>query len=115
MKKIILITGAYLVFLIGAGVATGQELMQYYTPYGWYMFGTALVIAVILIAANYCFAHAGRYGEIIKGSDVFAYYCGSFAGYVFDIFSVIFCYMSFIVMLSGAAATLMQEYSISFQ
>lgn len=113
MKKIILITGAYLGFLIGSGVATGQELMQYYAPYGWHMFGTALVIAVILIAADYCFAHAGRYGEITKGSDVFAYYCGNFAGRVFDIFSVIFCYMSFIVMLSGAAATLMQEYGLS--
>ena len=58
MKKIIIITSAYLGFLIGSGVATGQELMQYYVPYGWYMFGTAAVIATILIAANYCFAYA---------------------------------------------------------
>ena len=75
LNKIITLSGAFLAFLIGSGVATGQELMQYYTPYGFKVVGTAITIAVILIVANFGFAYAGKKGNITKGSDVFEYYC----------------------------------------
>lgn len=110
--KIITLSGAFLAFLIGSGVATGQELMQYYSPYGFKVVGTAITIAVILIIANYGFAYAGKRGGITKGSDVFNFYCGPIAGKAFDIFTVFFCYMSYVVMVSGAASTLQQQYGL---
>ena len=110
--KLITLTGSYLGFLIGSGVATGQEIMQYYSPYGFKMFFTAVVIAVTLIIANYGFSYAGKHGNLKTGGDVFTFYCGPIAGKVFDIFSVIFCYMSYVVMVSGGAATLEQLYGV---
>lgn len=110
--KLITLVGAYLGFLIGSGVATGQELMQYYSPYGFAVFGTAATIAIILIVANYGFSYAGKHGNLKTGGDVFTYYCGPWAGRVFDIFSVFFCYMSFVVMVAGGAATLEQQYNV---
>lgn len=110
--KVITLAGAFLAFLIGSGVATGQEVMQYYSPYGWKVVGTAVTIAVILMIANYGFAYAGKNGNIEKGSDVFAFYCGPIAGKAFDLFTVVFCYMSYVVMVSGAASTLMQQYGL---
>ena len=68
--KIITLSGAFLAFLIGSGVATGQEVMQYYSPYGFKVIGTAITIATILIVANYGFAYAGKKGGITKGSEV---------------------------------------------
>lgn len=109
-SKIITLSGAFLAFLIGSGVATGQEVMQYYSPYGYKVIGTAITIAVILIVANYGFAYAGKKGGITKGSEVFNFYFGPIAGKAFDIFTVIFCYMSYVVMVSGAASTLQQQY-----
>lgn len=111
-KKLITLTGAYLGFLIGSGVATGQEVMQYYSPYGFSVFGTALTITIILIIANYGFSYAGKNGNLKTGGNVFTYYCGPVFGRIFDIFSVIFCYMSFVVMVAGGAATLEQQYNI---
>lgn len=111
-SKIITLSGAFLAFLIGSGVATGQEVMQYYSPYGFKVIGTAITIAVILIVANYGFAYAGKNGGITKGSEVFGFYCGPVAGKAFDLFSVFFCYMSYIVMVSGAASTLQQQYGL---
>ncbi len=110
--KIITLSGAFLAFLIGSGVATGQEIMQYYSPYGFKVIGTAITIAVILIIANYGFAYAGKKGGITKGSEVFNFYCGPIAGKAFDIFTVLFCYMSYVVMVSGAASTLEQQYGL---
>lgn len=112
LSKIVSLSGAFLAFLIGSGVATGQEIMQYYSPYGFKVFGTAITIAVILIVANYGFAYAGKNGGITKGSEVFTFYNGPIAGKSFDIFSVFFCYMSYIVMVSGAASTLQQQYGL---
>lgn len=112
VMKLIVLTGSYLGFLIGSGVATGQEIMQYYSPYGFQMFLTAAVIAVTLIVANYGFSYAGRHGDLKTGGDVFTFYCGNIAGKAFDLFSVIFCYMSFVVMVSGGAATLKQQYGV---
>ncbi len=105
-------TGALLVFLIGSGVATGQELMQYYTPYGLWTFGTAAVIAIILIVANYGFAYAGHREHFDKGSQVFGFYCGPLFGKIFDWFTVLFCYMSYIVMVGGGSSTLAQQYGL---
>ncbi len=110
--RVITLSGAFLAFLIGSGVATGQELMQYYSPYGFDVFGTAITIAVILMIANYGYAWAGKHGKIEKGSDVFAFYCGPLAGKIFDLFTVLFCYMSFVVMVGGGAATLEQQYGM---
>ena len=107
-----MLAGAIIGFLVGSGVATGQELIQYYTPYGRWAFGTAAVIALILIVANYGFAYAGHRGNFDKGSEVFAYYCGPLVGKVFDWFSVLFCYLSYIVMVGGGSSTLQQQYGV---
>lgn len=34
-KNVINIAGAYIAFLIGSGFATGQEVLQYFTSYGY--------------------------------------------------------------------------------
>ncbi len=109
---VITLAGAFLAFLIGSGVATGQEIMQYYSPYGYAVFGTSLTIVVILVIANYGYAWAGKHGNIEKGSDVFAFYCGPIVGKIFDYFTVVFCYMSYVVMVGGGAATLKQQYDL---
>lgn len=86
--------------------------MQYYSPYGFKAFGTAAVIALILIIANFGFAYAGKKGSITRGSQVFDFYFGPFAGKIFDLFTVFFCYMSYVVMVAGAASTMQEQYGI---
>jgi len=109
---IMTLAGAYLGLLIGSGVATGQELMQYYTPYGFQMFGTAAIIATILIVANFCFAYIGKQKDMKNSFKVFSYCCGPFLGRIFSLFTTVFCYMLFVVMVAGGAATLHEQYGI---
>lgn len=112
LKNIITFAGAVLAFMIGSGFATGQELMQYYVPYGWSSVLIGLMLAVILIFANRAFAIAGHYYHLEKGSDVFRFYCGDLFGRFFDWFTVGFCFLVFIVMIAGAGSTLVQQYSL---
>lgn len=47
-----------------------------------------------------------------EGSQIFGVYCGKAVGKFFTYFCGFFCYLSFIVMLSGAGNTLNQQYGL---
>lgn len=43
MKKSLQIAGAYIGLIVGAGFASGQEVLQFFTSFGWYsLIGTGL-------------------------------------------------------------------------
>ena len=112
IKQTLLLTGAIIGLLVGSGISTGQEVLQYFTPYGLYAFLVAGVSALIIIIANYGFAYAGFHGNFKKGSEVFAFYCGPVIGKIFDWFTVLFCYMSYIVMVGGGSSTLNEQFGL---
>ena len=68
--------------------------------------------AVCFIYYNYNFAKAGAEEHFEKGNDVYKFYCGKYVGTFMDYYSTIFCYMSFFVMVGGAASTLNQQYGL---
>ncbi len=104
--------GAVCAFAIGSGFASGQELMQYYTSYGWQMFLVGGVFIFIFIYTNYrCSAESMAFG-MSDSSKIFQLYCGKALGKFFSLFCGFFCYLSFIVMLAGAGAALNQQYGL---
>ena len=48
MKKVILLALAYFSSLVGAGFASGQEVLQYYTAFG--LWGIAGAVVALIIA-----------------------------------------------------------------
>ncbi len=112
LRQIITFMGAVLAYMMGSGFATGQELLQYYVSYGYKSILVGATLAAILIFANWGFARAGHQGGFSKGSEIFTYYCGGQVGKIFDWFTTLFCFMSFIVMLAGAGSTLEQQYRL---
>ncbi|MEG0806091.1 MAG: alanine:cation symporter family protein [Lachnospiraceae bacterium] len=110
--KVLTFAGAVIAFTIGSGFATGQEILQYFTAYGYKCILVVAVFLVIFLYTNYHFAKAGNEEQFERGSQIFSYFCGKKLGTVFDYFAVIFCYLSFIVMVAGASATLNQQYGI---
>jgi len=111
-KKVITLAGACVAFSIGAGFASGQELIQYYSVHGWWLIPARLVGFIVLIYGNYCFAIVGNREKITGGTDAIRYYCGKIFGGIIDYFMVFYCYMSAVVMFSGAGSTLHEQYGI---
>ena len=112
IKRVIILAGAVIAFTIGSGFATGQEIIQYYTAYGVKGLLALLVFFVAFLYYNYNFAKAGAEEKFEKSNDIYKYYCGKYIGTFCDYYSTIFCYMSFWVMVGGAASTLNQEYNL---
>ena len=112
--RVMILAGAVIAFTIGSGFATGQEIIQYFTAYGVQGILTVLLFAVCFVYYNYNFAKAGAEERFEKGNDVYKFYCGTYIGTFMDYYSTVFCYMSFFVMVGGAASTLNQQYGLPF-
>jgi len=107
--------GAFIAFLIGSGFATGQEILQYFTSYGYEGLLTALVMFVLFVYVGGEFIGTGYREKFGKGSEIFSYYCGPVVGGFYDYFTIIFIFMSFVVMIAGSGATLNQHYGLPVQ
>lgn len=111
-NRALILAGAVIAFTIGSGFATGQEIVQYFTAYGVQGILTVLLFAVCFIYYNYNFAKAGAEEHFERGNDVYKFYCGKYIGTFMDYYSTVFCYMSFFVMVGGAASTFNQQYGL---
>ena len=108
-SNVIKFAGAFIAFLIGSGFATGQEILQYYTSYGLKGMMTALVMLALFVYAGGSFILTGYRQNFAKGSEIFQYYCGEKIGSAYDYFTIAFLFMSYVVMIAGAGATLSQS------
>ncbi|WP_262106937.1 hypothetical protein [Arthrobacter sp. Marseille-P9274] len=112
--RVLTYAGAIVAFLIGSGFATGQEILQYFTSYGyWGVFGTGLLVLVLMTYVAVEFFTVGQAKKFDRPSMIFHYYCGKHLGTFFDFFSVLFVFLSFTVMVAGAGAVFEEHYGLS--
>jgi uncharacterized membrane protein YkvI len=112
--RVITYAGAIIAFLIGSGFATGQEILQYFTSYGyWGIFGTGLLVLVLITYVCVEFFVVGQAKKFDRPSRIFHYYCGRYLGTFFDYFSIVFVFLSFTVMVAGAGAVFQEHYGLS--
>lgn len=110
--RVMTYAGAFIAFLIGSGFATGQEVLQYFSSYGYLGILGVVVVFLLFLYVGIDFVTVGQKHKFPKGSDVYKYYCGNIIGSFYDYFSIAFIYMSFIVMIGGAGATVNQQYGL---
>lgn len=111
-SKLVIYAGGVIAFYIGSGFATMQEIMQYNVAYGSKHWIVVAVCALIFIYTNASFVTNGSKYKLERGTDVFQVYCGKYIGKFFDIWAVIFCYLSFWVMCGGASSTATQQWGL---
>ena len=112
--RILTYAGAIIAFLIGSGFATGQEILQYFTAYGfWGIFGTGLLVLLLMTYVAVEFFVVGQARKFARPSEIFHYYCGKHLGTFFDYFSILFVFLSFTVMVAGAGAVFEEHYGLS--
>lgn len=110
--SVLTVAGTYIAFAIGSGFATGQEVLQYFTVFGTGAFAALIVYFIVGSWMDTEFITTGYREQFEKKDGVYKYYCGKYLGTFYDYFTNLFVYMSFIVMCSGAGATLNQHYGL---
>ncbi|MEG1310731.1 MAG: hypothetical protein RR942_02655 [Romboutsia sp.] len=112
-KEIMKFAGTYISVCIGSGFATGQEIMQFFSVHGMISILSNLICMIVLA---YCGASLLEIGKVVKlrsSNDIFTYLCGDWIGGFFKIFIPVFFFLSFVVMISGAGASVNQYYGIN--
>jgi uncharacterized membrane protein YkvI len=112
--RVLTYAGAIVAFLIGSGFATGQEILQYFTSYGyWGIAGTGILVLILMTYVAVEFFSVGQAKKFERPSLIFHYYCGKYLGTFFDFFSILFVFLSFTVMVAGAGAVFEEHYGLS--
>lgn len=109
--RIISIAGALMAFLIGSGFATGQEIMQYYSTYGYWGLAVVILVLVLLIFISLFLLEMGFRHQFVPDNEIYPYMFGKPVGTIMDYYVIFFIYLSFVVMVAGARATGQQQYN----
>lgn len=112
-KDVISFGGAYIAFCIGSGFATGQEIMQFFTSYGYWSLGGVAISFILFAWYGGSIMEAGNRLKLTSASSVFKYYCGNIVGTFFEWFTPLFLFSVVVIMISGAGATLSEYYGLS--
>lgn len=105
------IAGTFIAFLTGSGFCTGQEILQYFVSYGWEGLLTILLMTLIFLYAGDVLLLTGHRYHLVKGHQVYGHFCGRYLGGFYSIFSGVFVFLSYIIMVAGAGATVHQQYN----
>lgn len=112
-KEIFVLAGSILAYMAGSGFTTGQEVIQYYVPFGVQSVLVGITCAVILVIVNIGIIYTSKKAGIKKGADIYEFISGKIFGKFFDYFAVFFSFMLFMAMIAGGASTLEQQYGMT--
>lgn len=107
------ISAVFIGTIVGAGLASGQEICQFFTVYGYKSFLGILVCSLIYIAVGYMIIslslkyHLNSYNELINLVSP------GFIGKITDIITGMFLISSAAIILAGSGALLHQYFGIS--
>ena len=106
--------GAFIAFIIGSGFATGQEIMQFFTSNGLYSLGSIVISLILFTYLGATVMGTGYdYGGYEKYSP-YKYFCGNKIGVFYEYFVPVLLFISVIIMISGAGATLKEYYGFNY-
>ena len=112
MKEQLKIAGAFIGVIVGAGFASGRELLLFFVNFGlWGLIGT-LVSAALFTFLGMALAGLGNRLRATSHKDVVHAICGRYLGVFVDLLITFFMFGVTVVMLAGGGALLEQQFGI---
>lgn len=112
-KGIFRCAGAFMAWVIGSGFATGQEVLQFFTAYGYESYAILAINLVGFLIMGTILLTTGREHKDEEGFDQFIYYCGGKLGTFYSWLIPITLLAVMAVLISGAGATLSEYYGLN--
>lgn len=110
LKEIILFGGAYAAVFVGVGVASGQEIMQYFTNHGIISF--AAIMLFLIVSTIECATVMGL-ARIEPRAVTYDYYFGKYIGGALSkVIMPIICFLVAGTLLSGAGSIAQNYFGI---
>ena len=113
MRKIIQIAGAYIGIIVGAGFASGQEILQFFTSFGWIGIVGSIIATFLFAFLGMQIALHGSHLKTTSHKKVIYTICGKYIGVAVDILITFFLFGVAVVMIAGSGSIFQQQFGIS--
>lgn len=114
LNDIITFGGAIIAFMIGAGFASGQEVLQFFTNFGfWKSMGSMLIAMFVFSWFSAVIMEDGRKLQLEDPNAIFAHYCGKTIGKFFEWFVPALLFLVVSIMIAGAGATVVEHFGLN--
>lgn len=112
--RVIKYAGAYIAFEIGSGFATGQEILQFYTSYGAWSIGAAIISMILFAWTGGSVMKIGYETRNVEDLKPYQLLCGRVMGIFYEYFVLFYLFAVLAVMISGAGASLQEYCGVSY-
>lgn len=112
MKKSLQIGGAYVGIIVGAGFASGQEIVLYFTSYGFKGIYGALLAMIGFSIVGMCVAQVSSRLRTTSHKDLIYQISGNSVGFLLDLILSLFLFGVAVIMFAGAGATFQQMFGL---
>lgn len=112
LKKSISIALAFVGLLVGAGFATGQEVIQYFISFGWIGIIGAVIAGIVMSVAGAAILQLGSYFLADEHNKVFSNISHPVMSKILDTAVTVTLFCVGFVMLAGAGSNIEQQFGI---
>lgn len=113
MKRSLKIASAFIGIVVGAGFASGQEILQYYTSYGYWGLGGVLVATALFGYIGMILTRLGSRMQTTSHEDVVYRISGKWLGKVIDYTLILTLFGILVVMIAGAGSIFSQQFDLA--
>ncbi len=113
MKQSLYLAGAFVGVIVGAGFGSGQEIMQFFTNFGFYSIPAILLATVLFSFIAMQLSQLGSHMQATSHKEIIEVLCGRFLGQVMDIILSFFLFGVGVIMIAGAGSIVEQQFGIS--
>lgn len=100
--------------VVGAGFASGQEILKFFSHFGWGGIKGILVSCFLFCITGTMIMLLGHRLQAVSFGEVVRYVCGKKAGPLMDLILGLFLFGSLSVMLAGSGAVFFQQWGLPF-
>lgn len=113
MLKILKIASAFIGVIVGAGFASGQEILQYFTSFGLLGILSALVSTALFAMLGMILVRLGSHTQTTSHKEIIYDICGPILGRIIDYIIIFTLFGTGVVMLAGAGSIFNQQFGLS--
>lgn len=112
LKKSIQIAGAFIGVIVGAGFASGQEILQFFTGFGWMGIAGGVLATFFFAFLGMNLTQLGSRLQTDSHKDVIYHICGKYLGMAVDFIITFFLFGVAVVMLAGSGSIFEEQFGI---
>ena len=112
-SSLLQIAGGYIAFCIGSGFATGQEIMQFFTAFGWGSIGACVITLILFVWMGVSMTKIGKDSGLQTDRYVFRYYCGKSVGTFFEWFSFIYLFLCYGISVAALGSAAYEQFGVN--